>query len=89
MLPRHYEPTGAPSHALWANGALQPAYRRRSREVDQVGRAGLVSIVWRLLSFEALSVPHRQPGAGSRTGQAYGDWRPVEPASRPVRRGRS
>ena len=45
MLPRHYEPTGAPSHALWANGTLQPAYRRRSREVGQVGRAGLVGIV--------------------------------------------
>ena len=71
MLPRHYEPTGAPSHALWANGTLQPAYRRRSREVGQAGRAGLVGIVWRLLT-EALSVPHRQPGAGSRTCQAYG-----------------
>ena len=33
MLPRHYEPTGAPSHALWSNGTLQPAYRRRSHKV--------------------------------------------------------
>ena len=44
MLPRHYEPTGAPSHALWANGTLQPAYRRRSQKVGQPGRAGLVGI---------------------------------------------
>ena len=72
MLPRHYEPIGAPSNALWANGTLQPAYRRRSREVGQVGRAGLVSIVWRLLRPFRYLIAHRQPGAGSRTCQAYG-----------------
>ena len=70
MLPRHNGPTGGPPSALRANGTLQPAYRRRSREVGQVGRAGLVGIVC-LAPIEALSVPHRQPGAGSRTCQAY------------------
>ena len=54
------------SSALWANGTLQPAYRRRSREVGQVGRAGLVSIVWRLLRPFRYLIAHRQPGAGSQ-----------------------
>ena len=43
----------------------------------------------RLAPIEALSVPHRQPGRGSRLEDVPGLWRPVEPASRPVRRGRS
>jgi hypothetical protein len=70
MLPRHNGPTGGPPSALWTNGAHQHAHCRRSREVGQVGRAGLVGIVWRLLR------PFRyligKPGAGSRTCQAYG-----------------
>ena len=64
MLPRHYEPTGAPSHALMANGTLQPAYRRRSREVGQVGRAGLVGIVWRLLRPFRYLIGSREPARG-------------------------
>ena len=35
MLPRHYEPTGLPPSALWVNGTLQPAHRRRSQKVGQ------------------------------------------------------
>ena len=72
MLPRHYEPTGAPSHALWANGTLQPAYRRRSREVGQVGRAGLVGIVWRLLRPFRYLIGSREPARGRARPMASG-----------------
>ena len=75
MLPRHYEPTGAPSHALWSNGTLQPAYCHRSREVGQAGRAGLVGIVWRLLRpFRCLigSRASREPAQGRARPMASG-----------------
>ena len=72
MLPRHYEPTGAPSHALWSNGTLQPAYRRRSREVGQVGRAGLVGIVWRLLRPFRYLIGSREPARGRARPMASG-----------------
>ena len=64
MLPRHNGPTGGPPSALCANGAHQHAHRRRSREVGQVGRAGLVGIVWRLLRPFRYLIGSREPAQG-------------------------